>query len=138
MKSSILAIFLLVVGCSKTPPPPADTPLAPLAPKRADLMKSIINDDYPRFQEALTRGANINQNFGGPGKEITPLLTAIAFRRGRMVEELINRGVAIHPSYQGYNARDFAYKAFGDTSQVHHLIREYDLTHSTQASGGEK
>ncbi len=126
-----LAVALITVGCSgkkKDAYPNMEKP------NKGDLIRAIIANDHRAFDGALLRGADVNENIGTASNEITPLLTAVAYDHQQMAFDLIERGAATHPAYEGFTAKDFAYEISGDFTKLRRTLKRYEIKKTTPST----
>lgn len=135
---SAVLTLLFVAGCSGGKPEAAPgTAAAPAPIQKGDLVKAVAVDNYEQALSLLDAGADANENIGTGVKEITPLLTAVAYGRERLVLLLLERGAATHPAFNRYTANDFALKTFGDDGKVRRMLLQRSLRKTSPATGGQ-
>lgn len=131
-------VLVLWVACSGdpggSPPPPKPTEVkADTSIKKGDLIRAVIQNDPAAVLGLLSRGANVNENIGKPGFEVTPLIAAVALKSNEaIVQSLITHGAATYFSYGGYTVRDFAFYGEGDNGPIRRLIIQKDIQKSVQ------
>jgi hypothetical protein len=93
------------------------------------LTKAASVGDLRLTRELIDRGADVNERLGTTGKEITPLLAAVAGDHEQVVYALLKSGATVHSSYSGYTARDFSHFLNGDDSALTRALILREVNH---------
>lgn len=111
-KQTSLILLPLLLSCSrptenaptstKGPATPTDKPVV------GELTRAVIQNDASRAARLIQMGADVNENVGTESNRITPLLAAIALGNQPMANTLLAKQASTKPSYEGYDAIDYA------------------------------
>jgi hypothetical protein len=84
---------------------------------------AIVDNDIATVRQSIQSGYNINEKIYVPEGEITPLLTALIYKRDAIAEYLISQKASLDGYYNGYSIIDFVYHHYTPKDSVFTLVK---------------
>ena len=113
--------LLILSNCSNNSRPLPGAP-AVSVPVKGELTAAAAKGALDDVKQLLARGADVNEDTGTEGNQVTPLLAAVAHDRLPVAEYLVTKGASALPSYQGYSAHDFVLHLQGDDNSLYRQL----------------
>ncbi len=117
--------FLTLVSCSETKSPqgPGSGPGTPQGPvTKGELTRAAAVGNLDQVKQLVARGADVNEDTGTEGNQVTPLLAAIAQEHPAVAEYLLTVGANASVSFQGHSPHDFVLHVQGDDNSLYRQL----------------
>ncbi len=86
------------------------------------LSAAVAANDLPRVRDLVAAGADVNENIGTEGEQITPIMISTARGYREIALFLVHEGARTTDSFKEYDARDFAAYVFGGSDEIVKII----------------